>query len=265
MKKPSLVVLLLILSLFLVSFPQIEEAKAQGTIYIRADGTVEGTDKIHQSGDIYRLTANISEGIQIQKSSIVLDGEGFTLQGNGEGRGIDLSNGRGQDPSRPEINNVTVKNLKILNFYYGIDNANTNNNTFYGNYIENCQSSLWIIGSLNNNITFNTLNNASISINYSGSNIITKNNFINCWVTLWLSTPPIMDGNYWNNYNGTDNNGDGMGDTPYVIDENNQDNYPLMEPVVIPEFPSWLILPLFLVLAPIVVVIRNKISHKSWI
>jgi len=35
-------------------------------------------------------------------------------------------------------------------------------------------------------------------------------------------------GNYWSNYNGTDSDGDGIGDTPYIIDENNQDRYPLM-------------------------------------
>lgn len=45
-------------------------------------------------------------------------------------------------------------------------------------------------------------------------------------------------GNYWDNYMGVDNNGDGKGDTPYIIDENNQDNYPLMEPLIIPEFLS---------------------------
>jgi hypothetical protein len=35
-----------------------------------------------------------------------------------------------------------------------------------------------------------------------------------------------------------DSNDDGKGDTPYIIDENNRDNYPLMNPVVIPEFPE---------------------------
>jgi hypothetical protein len=30
----------------------------------------------------------------------------------------------------------------------------------------------------------------------------------------------------------------GVWDTPYVIDENNQDNYPLIDPVVIPENPG---------------------------
>jgi hypothetical protein len=48
-------------------------------------------------------------------------------------------------------------------------------------------------------------------------------------------------GNYWDDYSGLDDNQDGIGDTPYIIDENNKDNYPLMNPIeldVIPEFPS---------------------------
>ena len=42
-----------------------------------------------------------------------------------------------------------------------------------------------------------------------------------------------FEGNYWDNYNGTDGDGNGIGDTPYIINENNQDNYPLVN--VIPE------------------------------
>ena len=36
-------------------------------------------------------------------------------------------------------------------------------------------------------------------------------------------------GNYWSDYAGSDADGDGIGDTPYVID-GESDNYPLMEP-----------------------------------
>ena len=212
------------------------DAQFLGSVIINPDGSVTGTNKIHRNGNIYILIGDISGGIQIQRSHVVIDGAGYTVEGNGEGDGIDLSNGRGQDPSRSEINNVTVKNLKILNFYYGVDNANTNNNTFIGNYIENCQSSFWIIGSLNNVITYNTMNSASIAINYAGSNNITKNNFINCWVMVWLSTQPFVDGNYWSDYTtrypGAKEIGNtGVWDTPYAYWENAVDNHPLIKPI----------------------------------
>ena len=72
--------LMLILSFMLVSIPQIELMKAQDSIYIREDGSVEGTDKIQRNGDIYTLISNISGGIQIQKSYIVFDGVGYTVK-----------------------------------------------------------------------------------------------------------------------------------------------------------------------------------------
>ena len=64
-------------------------------------------------------------------------------------------------------------------------------------------------------------------------------------------------GNYWNNYeerypNATELDNSGIWNTPYLLDENNQDNYSLMEPVIIPESFS---LTVFLVMAVFLVMV----------
>ncbi len=242
----NLLTVILIIALvlpILVNFVSAESSS--GLIQITADGSVVGTSLIQRNENVYILTGNISGGIQVQKSNIVIEGAGYAVQGNGEGRGIDLSNGRGQDPSRPEVSNVTVRNLKILNFYYGVDNVNTHGNTFIGNYIENCVNSFWM-GGYDNVITYNAMKNASIAINYAGrSNNITKNNFVDCWVMVWLSTEPFVDENWWSDYvtrypGAKEIGNTGVWDTPYAYWENTVDNHPQMKPIVIPlyEKPS---------------------------
>ena len=252
MEKKTFMAVIVVWTLLFLMVPVVNLVKAQflGSVYINSDGSVAGTNNITREGDVYTLTGNLSGGIQIQKSHIVLDGAGYAVLGDGDGRGIDLSNGRGQDPSRPEVDNVTVKNLKIVDFYYGVDNANTNNNTFVGNYIENCLNSFWIVGSNNNLIAFNTLKNASIAINYAGTSTLTKNNFVDSMVFVFLSFPPVVEGNYWSDYvarypNASEIGNTGVGDTPYVFwtQQNGnetvtyQDNHPSIRPINIANPP----------------------------
>ncbi|MCK4482465.1 right-handed parallel beta-helix repeat-containing protein [Candidatus Bathyarchaeota archaeon] len=84
-----------------------------------------------------------------------------------------------------------------------------------------------------NNITTNSI---GILIGGTSRNNIFHNTFINPakQFTVLASEDNTWDsngeGNYWSDYNGTDSDGDGIGDTPYTINQHNQDNYPLMSP-----------------------------------
>ncbi len=147
--------------------------------------------------------------------------------------------------------NIINSNI-ILNCKNGINiEVDSNNNSLLYNHIENSEwDGIDLIGSIKNVINGNTIKNCFTGI-YIGSetdnmNIIYHNNFIcNTYQITCYSAPNFWDdgypsgGNYWSDYTGVDHyrgpyqnltGSDGIGDTPYVIDENNIDHYPLMSP-----------------------------------
>ena len=313
-KKWALILILLLICYTSLIAQKTSVVKASGTIYIRSDGSIIGTDKIQRNGAVYTFTSNINDEIVVEKDNVVIDGTGYMLQGVGSGIGIDLTQRR----------NVTVKNLNIRLFDSGIyisDNINlassagshgcnkiyscclSDNNigiqfycnvnllglsgydiaTFGDNYI--CSNSISqnnvgilfgyninsltlsdsasatfgsnkiygnsIIGNsfaiktdsniniltidassllvFGHNLIFNNnlMNNTEVSVEALNINVLNGFGTVLSGVNLWDSGYP-SGGNYWSDYNGTDSGGDGIGDTQYIIDASNIDNYPLM-------------------------------------
>lgn len=203
------------------SYTNITDNQLTGTSYTYS--TIEGPNNIFYENSMansYDLRVS-SDGNLIAKNTVT---------------GITISEGSG---------NVVCANR--ITDGLGLD-VYGHNNECYANHVEN--------------------NNIGVTVSgreaaYSG-NTIYHNNFINNrqqvkkWgansVNVWDTG---SEGNYWSDYNGSDLNMDGIGDTPYVIKgqvlneslggieevDSGQDNYPLMTPFDISsvdvELPQW--------------------------
>jgi parallel beta-helix repeat protein len=279
MKKRKILPLIsLILLLATAMFSHLQpSAAASTTINILTDGQINPPNvSIQRIGNLYFFTGNVSDEIVVEKDNIILDGNGYMLEGSGEGTGISLC-GRA---------NVTVKNTQIRNFAYGlnfgglgcfssynniINNSITQNtcdglyldyysnyNNITGNIIAENNNGVYLYCSSNNNIARNNIianSYEGISLSYSSNdNSITENNIAYSWYGVTLEHVANNKfcqnnfvenvyqvhssgygntwdngklGNYWSDYNGSDDNNDGVGDKPYVIDAGSTDRFPL--------------------------------------
>ena len=131
-KTVSTIVLLLFLSFILISFPEIQMVNAENIpIYIRKDGSIEGTDKIRKNGSIYTLTGNIEGNVTVERSDIVIDVDWHSIQ--------DFSDRGFYVLSINYVNNVTVKNLIVKGNRNGICLLNVNNSEIMDNVISRNQ------------------------------------------------------------------------------------------------------------------------------
>jgi parallel beta-helix repeat protein len=166
------------------------------------------------------------------------------------------------------IENVTASNTRGGGSYNsGIQLYSSSDNVLINNILLNNEYGMYLTGGTNNKVTDNFVssNDCGIYLALTCNNTIYHNNFVNntfqvrvYWsVNTWDDGYP-SGGNFWSDYeerysNATEIDDSGIWNTPYVIDENNRDKYP-----IIPEFPSVPILPLFIALTVLVIVFAKK-------
>ncbi|UCE96670.1 MAG: M6 family metalloprotease domain-containing protein [Candidatus Bathyarchaeota archaeon] len=163
-----------------------------------------------------------------------------------------------------DYSNTTLSNNIIADHSNGILVLNSSGNTITGNIIKNNSNTALRFDSAFDNIVHrNAIQNNNIGVgagNLSYSNILLENSILNNNYGFYINIHSsrfyhnnIIDnniqaafyglnynntwdngypsgGNFWSDYGGVDADGDGIGDAPYIIDMENQDNYPLMNP-----------------------------------
>ena len=151
--------------------------EASGIIYIRADGSIEPVTANITSYDnvTYLFTDDNYDEIVIERSNIIINGCGYTLQGSGySSNGIYLHG----------LTNVTIKNTNVKGFNNGISLESTSHNLLLQNNVTNNDSyGFWLYNSSNNTINGNnaiTNDQYGIYLYYSSNNTINGNSFFGC-------------------------------------------------------------------------------------
>jgi nitrous oxidase accessory protein NosD len=212
---------------------------------ITGTGTVTG---LIISGSYCNITDNTSSGL------VAFDFATNTYITNTHAGGFISLSGSSNMIARNTFSKIFVSgnsNIISNNTISSVELSNANNNVVYGNNISTSTIStrtadygVELVENSSHNIIYNNnilalLNDVEIRSKSAENNTFYHNNFLikysNEPARLYTYSLTLVnfwdngeEGNYWEDYNGTDANRDGIGDAPYVIDADNVDRYPLM-------------------------------------
>ena len=190
-----------------------------------SNSTVEGNDAY--SSDQHGISLSGSNNTLVNNDAHSCNWSGFGIRGS---------------------DNIVVGNRAWYNSN-GISFSNSYDNTIAENDVWENDNGISIHASANNTVANNTLsrnNNSGFSLWGANDNRIYHNRILNNTIqardttglNMWDDGYP-SGGNYWSDYSGTDwyrgpeqniQGSDGIGDTPYLIDSDSLDRYPLLSP-----------------------------------
>ena len=167
--REALIIILILISISLDSMEYSVGGMWVGTVYIRGDGIIEPASAPIKAIDnhTYIMLGDITSdtyGIVVERSNIVINGNGHTLKGSGKQYSVGIKIFK--------CSNVTIENITIKNFYYGISIADSSNNTIVNSRVNSNKIGLIIMGS------GNAIKKNNIIGNYRGIKVHGAKNYI---------------------------------------------------------------------------------------
>lgn len=260
MRRVTVLVSLIYLLFSIPLFVPCDLCEAAGnTIYVDDSGggdytsIQEAINIANESDIIYVYSGIYNENLVINKT-IILQGEGSgstTISGSGDHTVKIFAD-------NVSISGFTIKNTGVSSSFSSVFLNSVSNCTIENNVVKNAGNGLYLVSTSNNIVKDNTFefNNIGIYFSNADGNVIQRNDIKNnnaYGVYLGLTSSnnvfylnDFLDnvlnnaydkgsnswsynsqGNYWDDYNDYDSDGDGVGDNPYEIDADSYDNYPL--------------------------------------
>ena len=221
-------IILTLLLVGMLSFAfNIQPVRASGTIYIRADGSIDPSDAaISSDNATYTFINDINDSLVVERGHIIIDGAGHRLRGTGAfsrvlwappPAGIDVSG----------VDNVTIKNVDIESFETGVLFSSTCHSVLSGNNIADNYYGVSLDSSFNTTVFGNTITANKVygvllfscsNSTISGNNITSNCNGI---IIINSSANMVSDNDLIDNFFGIRPDSDV---SFFVVDINNDNN-----------------------------------------